>query len=231
MIEGLLGGISNILQPMHLLILFAGVMLGFIGGGIPGISGTMLVIILLPVTYAMDPIPAFLLLTSIYATSVFSGAISAILFRTPGTPEAVATVFDGYPMAQKGEGGKALGIAIFSSAIGGVFGTIILIFLTPLLASFALAFSSPEYFGLALLGLTVVASLSGDNLVKGFVRGLFGLICCDDWHRYTDGRSTIYLWIRTINVWYQLYTSVNWTICDLRSTPPSSTKTEIEFKR
>ncbi len=175
MIEGLLGGIVNLLEPMHLFVLFAGVIVGFIGGGIPGISGTMLVIILLPVTYALDPIAAFLLLTSIYATSVFSGAISAILFRTPGTPEAVATVFDGYPMAQKGEGGKALGIAIFCSATGGVIGTIILIFLTPVLASFALAFASPEYFGLALLGLTVVASLSGNNLVKGFIGVLFGL--------------------------------------------------------
>ncbi|NEU31891.1 C4-dicarboxylate ABC transporter permease [bacterium LRH843] len=175
MIEGLLGGVANILQPMHLLILFAGVMVGFIGGGIPGISGTMLVIILLPVTYALDPIAAFLLLTSIYATSVFSGAISAILFRTPGTPEAVATVFDGYPMAQKGEGGKALGIAIFCSATGGVLGTLVLIFLTPVLAKFALAFASPEYFGLAILGLTVVASLSGNNLVKGFIGVLLGL--------------------------------------------------------
>lgn len=175
MIEGLLGGLINIFQPLHLIILFAGVLIGFVGGGIPGISGTMLVIVLLPITYAMDPISAFLLLTSIYATSVFSGAISAILFRTPGTPEAVASVFDGYPMAQKGEGGKALGIAIFCSALGGVIGTLILIFLTPLLANFALAFASPEYFALAFLGLTVVASLSGNNLVKGFIGVLFGL--------------------------------------------------------
>lgn len=175
MIEGLLGGLDNLLQPFHLLILVAGILLGFLGGGIPGISGTMLVIILLPVSYALDPTSAFLLLTSIYATSVFSGSISAILFRTPGTPEAVATIFDGYPMAKRGEGGKALGIAIFSSAIGGTIGTIILIFLTPLLASFALKFSSPEYFALALLGLTVVASLSTGNLVKGFMGVSFGL--------------------------------------------------------
>ncbi|PAE26219.1 tripartite tricarboxylate transporter permease [Bacillus sp. 7894-2] len=175
MIEGLIGGFGNLFQPFHFFILMVGVLLGFIGGGIPGISGTMLVIILLPVSYAMDPAAAFLLLTSIYATSVFSGSISAILFRTPGTPEAVATVFDGYPMAKKGEGGKALGISIFSSATGGVFGTLVLIFLTPLLASFALRFSSPEYFALALMGLTVVASLSAGNLVKGFIGVSFGL--------------------------------------------------------
>lgn len=106
MVEGLLGGFGNLFEPFNLFILLIGVLLGFIGGGIPGISGTMLVIILLPVSYAMDPTAAFLSLTSIYATSVFSGSISAILFRTPGTPEAVATIFDGYPMAKKGEGGK-----------------------------------------------------------------------------------------------------------------------------
>ncbi len=175
MIEGLLGGLGNIIQPYHLLILIGGILLGFLGGGIPGISGTMLVIILLPVSYALDPTAAFLLLTSIYATSVFSGSISAILFRTPGTPEAVATVFDGYPMQQKGQGGQALGIAIFSSAVGGVIGTIVLILLTPILATFALRFSSPEYFALALLGFTVVASLSAGNLVKGFIGVFLGL--------------------------------------------------------
>lgn len=175
MLEGLLGGMENIIQPINLLILFAGILIGFIGGGIPGISGTMLVIILLPVSYMLEPIQAFLLLTSIYAVSIFSGSISAILFRTPGTPESVATVLDGYPMAQKGEGGKALGISIMSSATGGIVGTIFLIFLTPLLAAFALRFSSPEYFALALFGLTVVASLSGGNLTKGLIGVMFGL--------------------------------------------------------
>lgn len=175
MLEGLLGGMENIIQPINLLILLAGIVIGFIGGGIPGISGTMLVIILLPVSYMLDPIQAFLLLTSIYAVSIFSGSISAILFRTPGTPESVATVLDGYPMAQKGEGGKALGIAIMSSATGGIVGTIFLIFLTPTLAAFALRFSSPEYFALALFGLTVVASLSGGNLTKGLIGVMFGL--------------------------------------------------------
>lgn len=175
MIEGLLGGLGSVFQPIHLLMLFCGIFLGFLGGAIPGISGTMLVIILLPLSYGLDPGSAFLLLTAIYATSVFSGSISAILFRTPGAPEAVATVFDGYTMAQKGQPGKALGISIFSSAIGGVIGTIILIFLTPLLASIALEFASPEYFALALLALTVVASLSGGNVVKGLIGVLFGL--------------------------------------------------------
>lgn len=175
MIDGLLIGLENVFQPFHLLLLFLAIVIGFLGGATPGISGAMLILVFLPVTYGMDPIPAFLSMTSIYAASVYSGSISAILFRTPGAPESIATVFDGYPMAQKGEPGKALGIAIMSSAIGGVIGTILLIFLTPLLTEFALQFSSPEYFALAVLGLTVVASLSGGDLIRGLIGALIGL--------------------------------------------------------
>ncbi len=175
MIEGLLAGFGNIFEPMHLFILIVATLIGFLGGALPGISGTMLVIILLPISYGLDAISAFILLTTIYASSVFSGLISAVLFRTPGTPEAVATVLDGYPMAQKGKAGQALGIGIFSSVTGGTVGALFLIFLTPILASFALRFSSPEYFALAILGLTVVVSLSGGDLIKGFIGVAFGL--------------------------------------------------------
>lgn len=118
MLDGLLIGLESLLQPTHILILLLAMMIGFLGGALPGISGTMLVIILLPISYGMDTVSAFILLTTIYAASVFSGLISAILFRTPGTPEAIATVLDGYPMAQKGKPGQALGIGIFSSATG-----------------------------------------------------------------------------------------------------------------
>jgi putative tricarboxylic transport membrane protein len=175
MIDGLMMGFENLFQPIPLLILFAATLIGFLGGALPGISGTMLVIILLPISYGLDAIPAFILLTTIYASSVFSGLISAILFRTPGTPEAVATVLDGYPMAQKGKPGQALGIGILSSVTGGTFGVLCLMFLTPILASFALQFSSPEYFALAVLGLTVVVSLSGADLIKGFIGVGLGL--------------------------------------------------------
>ncbi|WP_028308648.1 tripartite tricarboxylate transporter permease [Desulfitibacter alkalitolerans] len=175
MLEGLFYGLLSVLEPLHLFYLFLAVAIGFLGGALPGISGTMLVIILLPLTYGMDKVSAFLMLTGIYAASVFSGMISAILFRTPGTPEAIATVFDGYPMAQKGHAGRALGTAIFSSVTGGTFGVVMLIFLTPILVSFALKFSSAEYFALAVLGLSVVASLSGGQLIFGLIGVLFGL--------------------------------------------------------
>ncbi|WP_027965296.1 tripartite tricarboxylate transporter permease [Halalkalibacillus halophilus] len=175
MIEGILLGLENLFEPFHLIILLAAMLIGFLGGALPGVSGTMLVIILLPISYGLDTISAFILLTTIYAASVFSGMISAILFRTPGAPEAVATVLDGYPMTQQGKAGQALGIAIFSSATGGIVGVLFLMTLTPLLASFALQFSSPEYFALAVLGLTVVVSLSGGALIKGFIGVGLGL--------------------------------------------------------
>ncbi|SFI09238.1 tripartite tricarboxylate transporter permease [Modicisalibacter xianhensis] len=174
MLESFLSGLAVVLQPMNLLILTSAVFIGFIGGALPGISGVILVVILLPVTYGMDPTAAFMLLTAIYGSTVFSGLITAILYRAPGTPEAVMTAFDGYPMTQQGQAGKALGIGVLSSAIGGLVGTIALIIFTPMLASVALKFSSPEYFALAILGLTVVASLGG-RLIYGLIGACLGL--------------------------------------------------------
>ncbi|PLS21116.1 tripartite tricarboxylate transporter permease [Neptunicoccus cionae] len=175
MIEDLIGGLGVVMQPLNLLILASAVLIGFVGGALPGISGVILVVILLPVTYTMEPTGAFMLLTAIYASSVFSGLITAILYRAPGTPEAVMTALDGYPMTQKGEAGKALGIGILSSAFGGIVGTIVLIVATPMLADIALQFSSPEFFALAVLGLTVVASLGG-NLLLGLIGVCIGLL-------------------------------------------------------
>ena len=173
--ESLLSGFLNALQPAHLLILFLAIVLGFFGGAMPGISGATLILILLPVTYGMDPVPVFLLLTAIYAATAYSGSVSAILYRIPGTPEAIATVFDGNAMAKQGKVGEAMGLSMMSSAIGGIIGACFLFLLAPPLAGFALQFSSPEYFALGVLGLTVVASLSGKDIVKGLLGVLFGL--------------------------------------------------------
>tara|TARA_R110000850_G_scaffold9391_2_gene34711 strand:+ start:5268 stop:6761 length:1494 start_codon:yes stop_codon:yes gene_type:complete len=174
MLENFLGGLAVVMQPLNLLLLTSAVFIGFIGGALPGISGVILVVILLPVTYGMDSTTAFMLLTAIYGATVFSGLITAILYRAPGTPEAVMTAFDGYPMTQQGQAGKALGIGVLSSAIGGLVGTIALIIFTPMLATMALRFSSPEYFALAVLGLTVVASLGG-RLIYGLIGATLGL--------------------------------------------------------
>lgn len=171
-----LGLLNVVTDPMNLLMLFLAIVIGYIGGAIPGISGTMLIVILLPVTYSLEPASAFILLTGIYSITGLSGAFGAILLRTPGTPEAVFTTYDGYPMAQQGYAGRALGITILTSVIGGLFGVFCLITLTPLLAKVALTFSSPEYFALAFMGLTVVASLSGKDILKGLIGVLLGLL-------------------------------------------------------
>ena len=212
MFEGLLQGLLTVIEPFHLLMLILAVVIGFLGGAMPGISGAMLVVILLPITYGMESVPAFLLLTSIYAAAVFSGMITAILFRTPGTPEAVATVFDGYPMAQKGQAGRALGIGILSSSLGGIIGTLFLIFLTPVLANVALQFSSAEYFALAVLGLTVVASLSGGDLIRGGIGVLIGLFVAtvgidpiSGTHRFTFGSIELQSGIQLVPVLIGLF--------------------------
>lgn len=175
MFANILLGLANLMTPIHLIALIGGTMFGFFGGATPGISGVMLVVVFLPLTYGVESGIAFLLLTSIYASAVFSGSISAILFRTPGAPEAVATTLDGYPMAQKGKVSEALGYAVMTSAIGGLMGGIILLFTAPILAEFALEFGSPEYFALAVMGLSVVSSLSGNSISKGIIGACFGL--------------------------------------------------------
>lgn len=174
--DGIIQGLLALMKPMGLLALLGGTLLGLVGGATPGISGLMLVVVLLPLTYGMTPTVAFVLLCSIYMTAVFSGSISAILFRVPGAPEAVATTLDGYPMSQQGKTGEALGLAISSSAIGGIIGGIIMLVMSPLLAQFALRFAAPEYFALALMGISLVAALSEGKRVKGVIGACIGLL-------------------------------------------------------
>ncbi|MCG8402193.1 MAG: tripartite tricarboxylate transporter permease [Firmicutes bacterium] len=171
----LLYAVNAIAQPMNFLILVAGVTLGLLSGATPGVSGTMMVVLLIPLTYSLEPDAAFLLLCSVYCSAVFSGSISAILFRTPGAPEAVATSLDGYPMAQGGQAPLALGISVFSSATGGLVGTLLLMAIAPQLAKVALKFGPPEYFALAVLGLSVITVMGANNLIKSFLAAGFGL--------------------------------------------------------
>ena len=155
---------------------FAGVAWGIMGGALPGISPSITMALLLPFTYGMDPMLAIVLLASTYVGAEFGGSIPAILIRTPGTNAAAATVVDGYAMTLQGKAGEALGISLYSGFVGGMFGLIVLVVLTRPLARLALAFTPPSYFAVGVLGLSVIASVSGDSLVKGLMAGVLGLM-------------------------------------------------------
>ena len=155
---------------------FAGVAWGILGGAMPGISPSITMALLLPFTYTMDPTVAVVMLASTYVGAEYGGSIPAILIRTPGTNAAAATVIDGYMMRQQGRAGEALGISLYSGFVGGLFGLVVLVLLTERLSSVALAFTPPAYFALGVLGLSIIASLSGASLLKGLMAGVAGLM-------------------------------------------------------
>lgn len=155
---------------------FAGVAWGILGGALPGISPSITMALLVPFTYGMDPTVAIVLLASTYVGAEYGGSIPAILIRTPGTNAAAATVIDGYAMKEQGKGGEALGISLYSGFVGGMFGLAVLVLLTEPLSTIALAFTPTAYFALGVLGLSVIASVSGDSLAKGLMAGLLGLM-------------------------------------------------------
>jgi putative tricarboxylic transport membrane protein len=219
--ENLLIGFGNVLQIKYLLLLLAGVAGGISIGSLPGLTATMGVALLLPVTFGMEATSGFLMLIGIYVGAVYGGSVAAILVRTPGTPAAAATVFDGNEFSKRGEGGRAIGISTTSSAIGGLISALMLIFVSPYLAEFALKFSSAEYFALAFFGLTIIASISAKSLVKGLAVGMVGLLISSigldpmtGYSRFTFGSYYLFSGFSLIPVMIglfampQIYTSV-----------------------
>ena len=159
-----------------LVILIIGTLIGLILGVLPGLGPTTGGALILPFTVALDPLSAIILLTSIYCAGTYGGAITAILINTPGTPASAATCLDGYPLAQKGEAGRALGMATVSSTFGGIFSVVILVFFAPVLAKLAYEFGQPEYFALAIFGLTMLASIGEGSPLKNLIAGAFGIL-------------------------------------------------------
>jgi len=159
-----------------ILFAFGGCLWGILGGALPGISPSIAMALLLPFTYGMEPIPAIVLLASVYVGAEYGGSIPAILIRTPGTNSAAATTLDGFEMARQGKGGEALGISLVSGLVGGLFGLAVLVLATEPLARLALAFTPAAYFALAVLGLSVIASLAGGSLTKGLIGAGLGLM-------------------------------------------------------
>jgi len=168
-------GFSAILHPVPILMIALGVLVGIIFGSIPGLTGTMAIAMLLPLTFSMSAIDSLSLLMGLYIGAASGGLISAILLRIPGTASSIATTFDGYPMAQKGEAGKALGVAIVASFLGGFVSFILLFFLAPITADIAVKFGPFEYFALTFFALTLISTISGDTPTKGLIAGLIGM--------------------------------------------------------
>jgi putative tricarboxylic transport membrane protein len=176
MFEHLLLGLYNLFTVQNFLLVLAGTVTGMIGGALPGISATMSVAVLVPFTFTMSPVAGLVTLGAIYMGCIYGGAFSAILINTPGTPSSIGTTFDGYPMACQGRGEEAIVAATVASCIGGLFGVLCLIFLSPPLASIALKFGPAEYFWVGVFGITIISSLSAGSILKGLTGGAFGVL-------------------------------------------------------
>ena len=168
--------LAAVFSPTAFLLIVLGTLFGMVCGALPGLSSSMAIILCLPFTYSMDPIAAIVLMVAVYVGGATGGSISAILLKTPGTPEAVATTFDGYPMAQSGKAGEALGLAVTASSFGTIFSAFIMLVASPMLAKAALTFQSAEYFGLGLIGLCCITSIGAKNQLKAVLSVLIGLM-------------------------------------------------------
>ena len=171
-------GFSTIFaDPMCLVLLVGGIFMGIVFGCIPGLTATLGVTLMIPFTYALSPVQGLTLLIAIYVGGISGGLITATLINIPGTPSSIFTCYDGYPKAKNGKPGEALSIGVFASLIGGTVSAFALFFIAPPLSKVSLIFGNWEYFAVAFLGLSVVISMASDDLVKGLIGALLGIIC------------------------------------------------------
>lgn len=177
MLDGILQGLSTAFMPINLLLLFVGCFAGTFIGMLPGLGPVSAIALMIPITYGFDPSSGLILMAGVYYGAVFGGSTSAILINAPGVSGAVATAFDGYPMAQRGEAGKALALAAYASFAGGTIGAIFLFAFVPILAKISLSFQSADYFALMLFGLSAITAFSGKGQVlKAVLMALLGLM-------------------------------------------------------
>ncbi len=176
LLENIISVMQFVIQPYFCLIVSIGTLLGLFFGAIPGLTSTLAIVLIMPVTFGMEPTAGLAMLTGIYIGGVSGGQISAILLNMPGTPASIATCFDGYPMAKKGMAGKALSYGIMASFIGGMISLIALIIVAPVLGRISLKFQTYEYFLLGLFGLTIVSSLTSKSLLYGIASASLGLM-------------------------------------------------------
>ena len=176
MFDGLVQGLHLILTVHGIGMLALGVVVGLVFGAIPGLGGTTALALFIPLTYGMHPQDAMALAGGIMGAVAFGGTITAILLNTPGTPMSAATCFDGYPLAQQGKAGMAIGAAGMSSSLGGLFGILILVMVMPIARALVLSFGPAEFFMMALLGLASIAASTGGMFLRGLISGAAGLM-------------------------------------------------------
>ncbi|MFB3150585.1 MAG: tripartite tricarboxylate transporter permease, partial [Alphaproteobacteria bacterium] len=176
LIENILGAAEALFTIQTMALMILGVAAGLIAGAIPGFTITMAIVLTLPFTFGMPPIQGLATMLGVFVGGLSGGLMAGILTGIPGTPSSVATTFDGFPMARKGQPGLALGIGVWSSFFGGVISAVLLLTLAPQLARVGLEFGPWDFFALVLFALTITASLSGDNLLKGLIAGAMGLL-------------------------------------------------------
>lgn len=176
MIEGIISGFSSVLIPFNLLLLFMGTALGVLVGALPGFSSPMAIVVLIPLTYPMEPLPALLIMMGVYVGTKLGGSFPAILLRTPGTPAGACTALDGYPMAQRGEAGRALGYATMGSTFGGLFGWILAVTCVPLLSKVAVKSSNADIALIGVMGLIMVSAFVRGSTLRGLTGVVLGLL-------------------------------------------------------
>ncbi len=210
--EAVFSGIALILEPFNLALIFVGVLIGVLVGVLPGLSSAMAVALLLPFTIGLEPVPAIAMMAALYCAGTFGGSITAILINTPGAPPAIATALDGYPLAQRGEAGRALGIAAVASVMGGLFSLVVFILAAPALAAIALQFRPQEYFALTLFGLSMLATISGKSSLRNLIAGALGVLVSTigvhmstGVERFTFGLSGLYEGISFVPVLIGLF--------------------------
>ena len=177
MLEYFIAGAVDVLSdPLTLFFVFFGTGIGIIFGAIPGLTATIAVAMFLPITFNMTPTAGISTLVALYIGGISGGLISAILLNIPGTPASIATCFDGRPLAVHGQAGKAIGVGVVFSFIGTMLSLAAMIFIAPWLAELTLKFGPWEYFGVSIFSLTLIASLSGKNVVKGLTTAILGMM-------------------------------------------------------
>src|SRR6201989_1902440 len=175
-IGNLIHGFAVVLQPFNLVLMVVGILLGVIIGVLPGLGGANGVAILLPLTFGMSPTSAIIMLSCIYWGALFGGAITSVLFNIPGEPWSVATTFDGHPLAKKGRAGEALTAAFTGSFFGAFVAILLITFMSPLIAKFALQFGPPEFFAVYLLAFCSFVGLGREAKHKTIISMALGLL-------------------------------------------------------